>query len=232
MSTEQPIFGLQARGLDGAQEPLDDIADIAKYYVSEILEHNPYGPYAIGGYSFGGYVAIEMRRQLEQLGRQVKMLAIFDTNAFNAVYNKNFSEKIFKKIKRHAPKFIWFTKLFIRHPKTIAKYQIAYLQRQFYKTGILKRPEATGVYAQFKKINVNHQIAFKKYRLVPFDDRLYLFKSRTHIYFIDDHEYLGWAKYALKGVHVFDVPGDHKTMFRPPHVNEFAGILQDALDKC
>jgi thioesterase domain-containing protein/acyl carrier protein len=227
---EQPVFGLQARGLDGIEQPMDDITEIARHYINEILEHNPAGPYAIGGYSFGGYVAIEMRKQLEAMGKKVKMLAIFDTNAINAIYNKNLSEKIFKKITRQVPKFFWFTRLFFRHPKTITLYQLTYLQRQFYKMGLMKKPVSTGVYAQFDKINEKHLIAFKKYRLAPFDDRLYLFKSRIHIYFIDDQKYLGWAKYAKKGVLVYDVPGDHKTMFEPPNVKEFAGILQRALD--
>lgn len=227
---EQPVFGLQARGLDGIEKPLDDITEIAKHYISEILEHNPSGPYAIGGYSFGGYVAIEMRKQLEVLGKEVKMLAIFDTNAINAIYNKNLSEKIFKKITRQVPKFFWFTKLFFQHPRTIAKYQLTYLQRQFYKMGLMKKPVSTGMYAQFEKINEKHQVAFKKYRLAPFNDRLHLFKSKIHIYFIDDQKYLGWANYAKKGVQVYDVPGDHKTMFEQPHVKEFAGILQSALD--
>jgi hypothetical protein len=122
--------------------------------------------------------------------------------------------------------------LFIQYPKTIGKYQIAFLQRKFYKTGLIKRTESTRIYVQLKTINRNLQIAFKKYRLVPFDDRLDLFKSKTHIHFIDDQQYVGWSKYALKGVQVFDVPGDQKKIFQFPHLEEFACILQDALDKC
>jgi hypothetical protein len=125
------------------------------------------------------------------------------------MYNKNFSEKVFKKINRQVPKFFWFTKLLLQFPKTIAKHQIAYLQSQLYKTGSIKRRGATGMYALTKKINRNYQIAFKKYSLPPFDDRLYLFKSRTHR----------------------RLPSDEKTMFQFPHGQEFVSILQDALDK-
>ncbi|HAL82003.1 MAG TPA: hypothetical protein DCO83_07035 [Mucilaginibacter sp.] len=39
------------------------------------MEQNPDGPYALSGYSFGGIIAFEMARQLEALGKEVKMLA-------------------------------------------------------------------------------------------------------------------------------------------------------------
>jgi amino acid adenylation domain-containing protein len=229
---EQPIFGLQAIGMDGIREPMDDIAEIAKHYINEILEINPSGPYAIGGYSFGGYVAIEMRRQLELMGKEVKMLAIFDTNAFNTLYNKELSKKILKKIKRQLPKFVWFTKLFFKDPKTTIYYQCGYVKKQLYKLGLLKQPETTGMYSLLNKVNAKHQLALKKYNLLPFNDRLSLFRCKEHIYFIDDPKYMGWLNYALKGVKVYDVPGDHKTMFEPPYVKEVAHILQEALDQC
>ncbi|HMG84033.1 MAG TPA: amino acid adenylation domain-containing protein [Ferruginibacter sp.] len=233
---EQPIYGLQAWGLDGINEPLDDIGEIAKHYISEIMETNPTGPYGIGGYSFGGYVAIEMRRQLELMGKEVKMLAMFDTNAINALSDDTFIVKLSKKIKNQLPKFLWFTKLFLKDPKTTIAYQRDYFKRQLkkplYKAGLLKEPEVTGIYIQINKINTQHKTALWKYNLRPFNDRLFLFKCKERIYFIDDTKYMGWLKYALKGVKVYDVPGDHKTMFEQPHVKEVARILQDALDNC
>jgi amino acid adenylation domain-containing protein len=229
---EQPILGLQAIGLDGIQSPLDDISEIAKRYISEILEDNPNGPYAIGGYSFGGYVAIEMRKQLEVLGKEVKMVAMFDTNAQNAEYANSPVQRISKKIRRQVPKFVWFSKLFVRRPKTTINYQFSLLIKFLRNVGLVKTPEPTGIYVLFNKINEKHHYAFSKYRLEPFNGKLHLFKSRMRIYFVDDQKYLGWTKYAQKGVKVYDVPGDHETMFHLPHVKEFAQILQNALDSC
>ena len=51
---DQPLFGLQPRGLYGKQEPLDTIEAIAAYYIEAMLKHNPTGPYAFAGHSFGG----------------------------------------------------------------------------------------------------------------------------------------------------------------------------------
>ena len=81
MDDEQPVYGLQARGLNGVDEPLDVMEDIAANYISEILAQNPDGPYALAGYSLGGTIAYEMARQLMAMGKEVKMLAVFDTYA-------------------------------------------------------------------------------------------------------------------------------------------------------
>jgi thioesterase domain-containing protein len=41
----------------------------------------PNGPYNLIGYSFGGYIAYEMARRLEQLGEQVNLLGMLDVGA-------------------------------------------------------------------------------------------------------------------------------------------------------
>jgi acetoacetyl-CoA synthetase len=59
------VYAIQARGLDGAQAPLDRIEAMAELYVGIIRAKQPEGPYYIGGYSFGGVVAMEIARRLE-----------------------------------------------------------------------------------------------------------------------------------------------------------------------
>ena len=51
------------------------------------------------------------------------------------------------------------------------------------------------------------------------------------MHYVYDNEYLGWGKYALGGVEVLDVPGDHLSMLLPPNVEAFASILSKNLDE-
>ena len=44
-------------------------------------------------------------------------------------------------------------------------------------------------------------------------------------------EFLGWKKYALKGVNIHDVPGAHHLIFTPPNGSELGQLLQYCLDK-
>lgn len=229
---EQPLFGLQPAGLSDVDMPIETMADIAQHYVSEVLAHNPDGPYAIAGYSFGGYVAVEMGRQLSAMGKEVKMLGIFDTNAQDSVHNKAWYINFLNKVGRQFPKFLWIMKSLVKDPLQTINYQYTVLLRRLGNLGLLKKQQVDEVYNQINVINEKHHAAFRNYDLMPFDNAVHLFRAEKRIYFVDDFKYLGWKKYARKGVKIFAVPGDHETMLHPPHVSEFGKKLQDALNNC
>jgi len=78
LESDHPIYGMQARGIDGLEEPLDRIEDMAEFHLSAIRELQPHGPYALMGYSLGGLVALEMAQRLSVKGEQVALLAMMD----------------------------------------------------------------------------------------------------------------------------------------------------------
>lgn len=79
LGDQQPVYGLQAPGLDGASIEVDLLEELARVYVSEITDVQPTGPYALAGYSAGGWVAFEVARQLAGQGHAVGRLFLFDT---------------------------------------------------------------------------------------------------------------------------------------------------------
>jgi len=79
LGADQPFYGLQSPGLDGSQQPLTRIEEMAALYVKEILRVQPSGPYFLGGYCMGGTIAYEMAQQLLAQGEKVALLALFDT---------------------------------------------------------------------------------------------------------------------------------------------------------
>lgn len=232
---EQPVFGIQAQGLDGIEEPMDNMEDIARYYIDSILEQNPNGPYALAGYSFGGYVVIEMARQLRLLGHEIKMLGIFDTNAKNLDFHGNDMNVFKEKVKKQLPKFWWIIKSLFKNPAQTIKYQQYVLKRKFKNIFGIKttdhEEEAGGIYDIMRRIDEKYDIAYQAYKLVPFNEKIHLFRATDNIYFVEDFKYLGWQKYAMKGVEVHDVPGDHKTMLLAPYDKQFARKLQEVLDE-
>ena len=78
LGLEQPVYGLQAQGLDGTELPHTRIEDMAVYYIKEMRTLQPNGPYFLGGHSAGGLVALEMAQQLRIQGQKVALLALFD----------------------------------------------------------------------------------------------------------------------------------------------------------
>ena len=79
LPADQPVYALQAAGADPGATPLRTMSDLAASYIAAIRRVRPHGPYNVGGWSFGGYVAVEMARQLadEELAR----LILLDTIA-------------------------------------------------------------------------------------------------------------------------------------------------------
>ncbi len=76
LGPDQPFYGLQSVGLDGAEAPLDSIDEMAKLYVNEARSVHPGGPYAIIGACFGATVAYEMARLLLEEGDEVAFLGL------------------------------------------------------------------------------------------------------------------------------------------------------------
>jgi acyl transferase domain-containing protein/acyl-CoA synthetase (AMP-forming)/AMP-acid ligase II/thioesterase domain-containing protein/acyl carrier protein len=79
LGREQPLYGLRAVGLDGEDEPLSRLEDIAARYNAALLEIQPDGPYMIGGHSIGGIIGFEMAHQLRALGKEVALLVLIDS---------------------------------------------------------------------------------------------------------------------------------------------------------
>ena len=75
LGPDQPFYAFQARGLTG-EEAHHTIPDMARDYIEEMRSVQPHGPYFIGGYCFGGRVALEMAQQLLAAGEEVSMLAV------------------------------------------------------------------------------------------------------------------------------------------------------------
>jgi thioesterase domain-containing protein len=73
------IYGLQAKGIDGAEEPLDRIEDMARYSLDAVRQLQPHGPYLLVGFSLGGLVMLEMAQQLTSAGETIGLLAMLDS---------------------------------------------------------------------------------------------------------------------------------------------------------
>jgi enterobactin synthetase component F len=78
LGPQQPVYGIQARGLIG-DEPLPrTLREEAEDYVGRIREIQPRGPYRLLGWSVGGILAHEVAVLLQEAGAEVRLLALLD----------------------------------------------------------------------------------------------------------------------------------------------------------
>jgi len=234
LDSDQPVYGLQAMGLDGTIQSPDTMVAIAKFYNDEIIKHDPAGPYAIAGYSFGGFIAYEMVRQLKEMGKEVKLLAMFDTNIQYPTHQYPLLKKIKVKFIRQLKKarFRIYT-IFTQPIETFKFLRSNYMiEFKFFlkRMGILKNYHPENLPDFMQAIAGELNTAFYNYEVRPNHVKIDLFKAETRMYFVDDPKLLGWGKYALDGVATHNVPGDHKDIFSIDNAKIFAKIFQKTLD--
>jgi amino acid adenylation domain-containing protein len=75
----QPVYGLEAPGLNDGRPVIERLEDLASEYVAAIEHTHPVGPVAIAGWSMGGLVAFELACQLVASGRHVSTVVTIDT---------------------------------------------------------------------------------------------------------------------------------------------------------
>jgi thioesterase domain-containing protein/acyl carrier protein len=80
LEQDQPVYGLQSVGLNGKEEPLTRVEEMAAHYIEEIRKVQPQGPYLLGGFCMGAYIALEMAHQLQAQGLEVALLASICTD--------------------------------------------------------------------------------------------------------------------------------------------------------
>ena len=104
LGSEYTVYGLESQGLDGKQELLSSISDMAAQYIEEIQRIHPEGPYLLLGYCMGGTIALEMAQQLRSANQEVPFLGLIETYNWINLKPENAVSKaryLFQKIEFH-----------------------------------------------------------------------------------------------------------------------------------
>jgi oxalate---CoA ligase len=75
---EQPLYAIQARGLEGEEPPHTDFEEMASDFVKLIRRVQPAGPYFLAGLCDGSLTAVEMARILTAVGEEVAFVGLID----------------------------------------------------------------------------------------------------------------------------------------------------------
>lgn len=230
LGEDQPLYAFQAKGLDGEASTLESVSDLADYYIAEIQRVYPNGPFLLGGTSFGGLVAYEMGRKLIESGKEVDLLALFDTYPYRGPfpYGRTGSPagpKWMEKVDIHIGRWlVKGTRSRIRHyRKKGNKFLRSKLPFLTYKEDI--PPERN------QRIWDANARAIKDYYQEPYDGRITLFMASDYYARFYQDVRLGWHAYALKGLELHLIPGDHLTMMYPPNVEVLANTLTTCIDR-
>lgn len=221
---EQPVYGLQARGIDGLQSPHTSVAEMAASYVEDIRAQFPSGPYRLCGWSTGGIIAFEVACQLQRLGESVELLALFDAG-MPASQDRAFDkDDLLPMLAMMFPG---------QSPGELAELQQAGFEKQleyFQRRAELAQLVVGGagnarhVYDVFQA-NVQ---AITEYQPSNFLGQITLFRAAIASTPMHRDEFLGWRSRSDR-ISVYEVAGDHVNMFRSPAIQTIASRLSTLL---
>ena len=229
LDDQQPLYCLQAVGLNGEREPFRTIEEMASYYIKEIQLIQPNGPYSLGGWSMGGVIAFEMAQQLKLQGQDVTLLAIIDIEA-----------KISKRlagINQFSLFEMFIDELGLSFPSSNYKFSTKvtekeneFLQLAFdeaRKTGTMPAGLKIDEFTNLFKVYKANIYALQSYKPCKYSGSVILFKSLQGDQQGNEDLSLGWRELVSEGIKLFTVPGDHYSIIRSPNVDMIAKYLNN-----
>jgi thioesterase domain-containing protein len=78
LGSDQPLYVVNANGMDGQQPTIDTVREMMLAYLQEIGQARPIGAFRVGGMCAGCFVAIEIARALQEKGRQTGPIILVD----------------------------------------------------------------------------------------------------------------------------------------------------------
>ncbi|MFI1198700.1 amino acid adenylation domain-containing protein [Streptomyces sp. NPDC020883] len=241
---DQPLHALQAAGADPGTTPLGTVEEIAGSYLTALRTVQPHGPYTIGGWSFGGFVAFEMARQLRAAGQTVHHLVLLDTTALgrgprhrhddDALLGWFFWELLWLERGGDSPLEA------IPEELTSLEEKFDFVARFAVEAGVLPVGSSGAVIRRlFRVYQANWQAALD-YRPRATDQELTLIRAREPLPDVlaamhgaagSRHAEAtnGWRGMTDGPLHVIDVPGDHLTIMEEPHVHHVATTVADLI---
>jgi thioesterase domain-containing protein len=229
LGPDQPCYGLQARGLEGGQDSHRRIEDMATHYIQALQTVQPTGPYFLGGWSMGGVVAFEMAQQLNALGQQVALLALFDGRIPSP--GESFPDKdaqAVSLVERYFGISFGPMESLEQLPKD---QQLAFMLEQAKSAGLVPAELDVSQARRFVEILRSDLRATQAYGLKHYPGRITFFKASETLTGTSADPTMGWSEWASGGVEVHIVPGNHANMMYQPHVGALAGKLTACLNE-
>ncbi|WP_406238390.1 type I polyketide synthase [Nocardia sp. NBC_01009] len=241
---DQPVYALQAAGAEPGGKPVRSMSELADLYLRAIRKVRPEGPYCIGGWSFGGYVAFEMARQLPEA--ELSHLVMLDTIARDESVDVFISKK--DRVVWFFLELLWYANSdgdrlmqFAEETDDVDEL-FEYVLQQAVAEGIVPAGSSLSLIRRLFEVFEAHFEALVDYRLAPLDRNLTvlrcteplprgvdiahrqggsMFQSPTN----------GWDRWITGNLAITDISGDHISMMAEPHVRDLASKLNEIISQ-
>ncbi|QHE95541.1 amino acid adenylation domain-containing protein [Pseudomonas cannabina pv. alisalensis] len=231
ISSDIPVYGFSASGLQIGEEHLTTIEAMASRYIQGIRHIQPDGPYRVAGWSAGGTIAYEIAHQLIGAGATVEFLGLIDTTSdYRHLFN---AQEVEHAHPYETPEIEALLRLLspdarhgaVSHLAAARDFEalLAYTQVQ----GLL--PEGIDSDLAKRYLALIHSIGLALYRYVPpaLPTRLTLFsatgESRSDIS-------IGWGGLIPKEqLQIISVRGTHHSILKEPDIRALGRAILEVV---
>lgn len=211
-------LGLQCPELYRDDQGIRSMADLAERFVHALRAVQPRGPYLLAGHCYGGYVAMEMAKQLAAAGERIGLLALLDARPCAPVAERGQLWLMYLRSALRAGRADWLRHLRARIDQRLEARRLDRLIRR----------DPGQLDPRLRNRWLLDQRTLVGYRSTPYDDRLtYIYPAGSRHELYDDPS-CGWLHLAAR-LDLHRVPGTHLDMMKEPHVRELAACLQSCI---
>ncbi|MEN5046579.1 non-ribosomal peptide synthase/polyketide synthase [Pseudomonas koreensis] len=242
---EFPIYGLP--GVTLGQPQLRTLECMAQRMVGIIRAVQPHGPYRLAGWSFGGVLAHEVAQQLLGLDEPVEFIGMLDSYAPNPLAQDKAMWSGEGLDKRQLLGHCRGRSLMLGAESEAALAAVQALEAQVEQLDfpeLFKRcqaqqltdPELATVSAadawHYFDREAAHRLALAHYRVSPASQPIHLFRAQE----LMEGQSLpsptrGWEeRFNIGLLRCIDIPGDHRTMMKHPHIQALGQAITQALE--
>ncbi|GJJ72495.1 nonribosomal peptide synthetase DhbF [Entomortierella parvispora] len=200
---EQPLYGLQSRGLDGKAPVAASMEELTLDYIDHIRKIQPHGPYHLLGWSFGGTAAHNIAVELEKQSERVPLLVIMDSTVdVSLMDNDELNEEDGAKL--------LFSRLGDKHSTS----------------------DGRALWKRMSPIAFNNSTLAKRFTPSVYSDDILFFRATVpqneSAPLVDPAT---WTPHTSGKLHVHDVDCNHTEMGNPENIALIGGIVAGRLEE-
>ncbi|MEO7300633.1 MAG: AMP-binding protein, partial [Verrucomicrobiota bacterium] len=231
LGLEQPCYGFQSLGFGRKEDSHIRVDEMAAYYIKQMRTVQPHGPYYLGGWCYGGIVAVEMGHQLLAAGEEIALMALIETPA----PSPKLSNFVF-----YLRRIGCLLNMMPRQWKTYLHEKVKYyrgVQREnemrFRRVDTAESADANVEkinqhLAQLEHVYHTNLDALNFYDVRRYPRKVILFNAQEHDPAQVSDPLYGWFGLAAK-IETHIVPGNHDTILMEPHVKVLAARLAECM---
>ncbi len=228
LDADQPVYALQARGLDGNISKDQSFEEMAAAYLLELRTLQQEGPYFLGGYCLGGLLALEVAQQLSAAGEEVALVVLIQS--MNPTYAR-FSPDLntFQRGWYRTTKRVSLELEYLRHrganhilercrrTRDIALARTSITFDSWMSNGHGRQKHRSMAYT-LERLAIEHDKARMRYVPRPYNGPVVLFRASKQLSGLMTDSALGWRDLLSGNLEIFEVPGHQETMLSDPNV--------------